>query len=307
MVPNKETVTKRTRHHFIPQFYLRGFVDPSSPKDHVPYLWVYRRGQAEPQKRAPKNVAVISHFYSVDVEGVGRDSRVEDLLSRIESEVAPICRRLRNSEDALSEEDRAALAKFIAWMYFRVPGVRETRDNVFDDLSQLILQMTDAHYEDFPPEQREAIGLSREELKQAISGEERHFQASQAVHLWHTLRHAERFVPLFLKMNWAFLHSPQGSVFVTSDCPVVPLNPQLSTRVERVGIATPGVEVTFPVSAHLCLLLTWEGPTAYVDIGEHKVAQINSRTAELATREVYAPARLGWLDELFARDIPPGS
>ena len=33
-------MAEKRRHHYIPQFYLRGFVDPQTPAGQTPYLWV---------------------------------------------------------------------------------------------------------------------------------------------------------------------------------------------------------------------------------------------------------------------------
>ena len=159
-----DVMARKTHQHYIPQFYLRGFVDPSCPQHQEPYLWVYGRGCGRSRRRAPKNVAVEPHFYSVDTGSDSKDSRVEDLLSATESRASPIWTNLGERERELSHEERNTIAIFVACMSARVPGVRERMNAAVDQVSRMILSMTAAQYEDLGEQQRQQIGLSREEL-----------------------------------------------------------------------------------------------------------------------------------------------
>jgi hypothetical protein len=294
-------MTGKTRQHYIPQFYLRGFLDPTCPQGQEPYLWVYKKGRVIPRKRAPKNIAVESHFYSVETESGDKDSTVEDLLARVESQTAPLWSRLDDRRRHLSDEERVIIAEFIACMSTRVPSIRTMMDGVTDQVSRMILKITAVHYDDLSDGQRQEIGLSRDELAQAADSEKLHFRGSQAFHVGTMLDVVPRLVPVIHKMNWAFLHPPQNSVYITSDRPVTLVNPHIPPHMGGAGFGVRGVEVTFPINAHLCLFLTWEGPTVHLDIDENQITQINCRTAAFALEAVYAPTRLAWLNALFMK------
>jgi hypothetical protein len=138
-------MAKKTHQHYIPQFYLREFLDPTCPQYQEPYLWVYEKGRATPRKRAPKNIAVESHFYSVETESGDKDSAVEDLLSRVESQTAPIWSKLGDRRQHLSDRERVIIAEFVACMSTRVPSIRTMMNSVIDQSSRMILKMTAVH------------------------------------------------------------------------------------------------------------------------------------------------------------------
>jgi Protein of unknown function (DUF4238) len=43
-------------HHFVPQFYLRGFCDPEVSEGQEPWIWVADFQEQRIERRAPKNV-----------------------------------------------------------------------------------------------------------------------------------------------------------------------------------------------------------------------------------------------------------
>lgn len=50
-------MSKPKRHHFLPEFYLNGFTREG-------LLCVFDRETGEYRRQAPKNTAVIGHFYA---------------------------------------------------------------------------------------------------------------------------------------------------------------------------------------------------------------------------------------------------
>jgi hypothetical protein len=66
---------KKKRHHYIPRFYLEGFVDPLNK----PYIWVYEKGNPNIIKATAENVAVRKHYYSFVTAGGNEDS-FEDIF-----------------------------------------------------------------------------------------------------------------------------------------------------------------------------------------------------------------------------------
>ena len=57
-------------HHYLPQFYLRGF----SREDR---LWVYDRYKNEYRNQTPKNIAVERDYYTVTDENGGKKTDIE--------------------------------------------------------------------------------------------------------------------------------------------------------------------------------------------------------------------------------------
>lgn len=86
-------MSHRRRHHFLPQFYLRGFVDPRTPPGHAPFVWLRDLATGDVRKRSPKNVAVESGYYALDTHSGPDYDSVEAELSEMESDAAMALRR----------------------------------------------------------------------------------------------------------------------------------------------------------------------------------------------------------------------
>jgi len=54
-----------TLHHYVPQWYLKGFCDPWTPNGQEPFLWVRGTGETVVKRRAPKNLAAENGYYVV--------------------------------------------------------------------------------------------------------------------------------------------------------------------------------------------------------------------------------------------------
>ena len=99
-------------HHFVPQFYLRGFCDPGAPEGRGPWLWVADLKDGVVERHAPKNVGKAANYYAFpDSAGTASES-IERELSRVESAAASVVRKLgempqpslqRRSPDKLRE------------------------------------------------------------------------------------------------------------------------------------------------------------------------------------------------------------
>ena len=112
-----------TKNHFVPQFYLKGFIDPASKDLHNPYLWVVDLQDRIVMKKGPENVARIVGFYDWDELGDIAPS-IEDIYSKIESRAAPVVARIRNNDFHMTMGDRYNLSIFIGFQISRTPFAR---------------------------------------------------------------------------------------------------------------------------------------------------------------------------------------
>lgn len=74
--------SKQKWQHFLPQMYLRGFLDPYEVAKGQHVLWVYQPG-AKPISRGPKGVAAHAHFYTAN-EMADDPNVAEDALAQID-------------------------------------------------------------------------------------------------------------------------------------------------------------------------------------------------------------------------------
>ena len=81
-------------HHYLPQFYLRGFADGNT-------VWVHDRLERRSFPSQPKSIANENKLYSDEIE--------QHLANDVEDPAKPATEALRNSQ-ALDSNQRSALA-----------------------------------------------------------------------------------------------------------------------------------------------------------------------------------------------------
>lgn len=115
-------------HHFVPQFYLRGFRDTKVPTQQGPRIWVADLKDRTVQLRAPKSVA-----YSVDYYALPDPAKAQELekaLGRIESDAAPVVVQLLGGQLDLSDQARNYLGNLMALLVTRGPLFRDKVEDV---------------------------------------------------------------------------------------------------------------------------------------------------------------------------------
>jgi len=117
------------QHHYIPRFYLGGFVDPGIlARQSKEIIWVYERGKAV-RRSSPQNEARQRDFYSF-IQNGSANAAIEAWLGSLENRVAPIISSLTDHARDITKQEREMLALFIGTMQMRTPAGRylsETR------------------------------------------------------------------------------------------------------------------------------------------------------------------------------------
>src|SRR5438105_1429115 len=102
------------KHHYVPQFYLNGFTDSNSGNLKNPYLWITDLDEQTVEKRSPKNTASLTGYYDLNNVNIGEDkSKLEKILSAIESNASSVIRRIRLNNFQLTIDARFNLANYI--------------------------------------------------------------------------------------------------------------------------------------------------------------------------------------------------
>jgi len=283
-------------HHFVPQFYLRGFRDPLSlgamPKDQ--WLWVADRARGEVKARAPRNVGARTNYNALP-EAQGHES-AEQVLSQLESVAAPIIRSLNNGVSRLPGQERVDLLFFAAFLGVRTPFFRDQMEGFAAGILEDLLQQTASHPEYYHAGVRATatVELTDEEIEasrlRALTPGAFKIQVRPLLSLFAAFEGANRAVyPHFNAMRWAILRTDPGLFFVTSDNPVswADMSPR-PPFYEGHGLRMRNVEVVFPVGPEVCMLGTWNGPTGALRAQKRLVDAINLRVARFAVSEIYA-------------------
>jgi len=116
-------MTTARRHHYVPQFYLRGF---SLPRKKVPQVEVFDRNRWAPFQSPIANIAAERDFNRIDVEGLDPNA-FEEAIARIESKFALALQRIIAARSLRDEDDRAMLLNLIALLFLRNPRRRELK------------------------------------------------------------------------------------------------------------------------------------------------------------------------------------
>jgi hypothetical protein len=254
------------RHHQVSKFYLKNFAghDPKGSR----YLWVYDKTSSTlPRPQTPENTTVERDYYSLRTVA-GIDERLEEMFGEEdEAKAAPIFSRLQEPGTHLSHQEIGFLAQFLALMHVRGPKIRNAMIEHMQikayEASQLLADRPQL-LKRFLDEKRPVINghpVQAEEFAEKLRNVERDYRAEvdPTAALVNCIRAVEPLPPLLYKMNWIICDAPNGSHFVTSETPVCCF---LATGPGRAklgaGFGDSAVEVSFPVSPKVLLLLDWK-------------------------------------------------
>lgn len=103
------------RHHYIPQFYLKGF---SSDGEH---LFVLDKQALENEKfryQTINSIAFQKHLYTYQTKSRGKET-LEDLFSQIEGRAAAVIRKVELKQD-LTDQERNDFSLFLSFIFRQV-------------------------------------------------------------------------------------------------------------------------------------------------------------------------------------------
>ncbi len=296
-------MTKR-RHHYLPEFYLEGFIDPLNK----PYIWVYEKGDPEIKKASVKDIAIEKHYYSFITQEGQRDSETfENFLASIENNVAPVFKKIKNQE-ILSEEERSWFAIFLGSLVTRVPNFRESiEESSAEVIKRINLKMAsdrksfESMIRSYENKTGNKLGLPIEDLQEFIRDGKYKIKVDPQFSLFMVTLLYE-FGLIFHKMNWTIFISDDHS-FVTSDNPLFYNDPTHDPRSPvGVGFLNKNIRLTFPVTKELALLATWSGRKDFYSKTTNKfVRAINRRTIQSALKFIFSSKRFDGLNDLVQK------
>jgi hypothetical protein len=273
-------------HHYLPQRYLRHFA-------HEQRIWVFDRANKRSFQSAPKSVANECGLYSEEVEAFLNES--------VETPTHPIFDKILRREQ-ISDSERAALARYITFMWKRVPRGRKRAlgrvPESAEETRQEVMAEIDEGVRSGLIDDVRAASLRRQ-VEEIIDRE----KASPSPRLWY-----DSFEPIggsqveqvLQSMNWVFLCS-DSQRFFTSDSPVF--------FFENEGIGRLTSELTFPISDSIALFADWNRTVSdqYVSANSSLVKKINARTVRNSERFVFAKDNEPWMLPFVSKgswDVP---
>ncbi len=270
--------------HYVPQYYLEGFCDLSTPSN----IWVYDRGSNQKFRTSVKTVANENNRWPKKTE--------EYLANHIEAPANLVLDKICERQP-ITQGDKDVLSAYMVTMLQRVPkGLQRAKaaapdviDKVFTDLRQDIMTLITAH------PSRESV---LQDILQKLPGLRSKYETDFPMEAWYqniTEDALPRVRVVFPAMTWIFLTSDKGQPFLTNDNPVF--------FFEGIGIGKPESEITFPISSTVVLWATWRKnlEEGYIPAKEPVIREINRRTASAATRYVYYSKEEQWVVRLVQK------
>lgn len=291
-------------HHYVPQFYLKGFSDPNLQNEQ---LHVIDKGERRHFVTAPSNIAVQRDFNRINIPDHSMDE-IERHLSQIEGRAATVLRSItENATLPEDDEDMDYLIVFVAILAANNPQIRDRLIDRDREISRQMMESLVASQEvyesrlsDLGMEDQigyEAARAFVESGNYTISIEDP-FGYYLAVVFYGLY---EAVLPVFSTMDWSLVIAEEDETdFVCSDLPavlfkVVNLIPHLQPpyTITPAGLILPNettpiknttesLELTMPLNPRMAIYAT-NFPTGY----QMSPACINKRTIDASMRHIY--------------------
>jgi hypothetical protein len=271
--------------HYIPQYYLKGFVLPKNNK-----IWVYEKNVNRKFSVNPEKIAQENDFYSPKIE--------KYLANEVEAPANKVLLKIRQRQN-IEELDKIIMANYIAVMMKRVPQsklyFKEKAPEVVQSLKQdLEQELTQIALEE-PNLQEEAKNCHSE-----VIGLLEKFANDPPKDAWLENLPPQRtpqIIEALSNMIWRFFVFDDSPAFLTCDNPVF--------YSKRIGIGQAESEVIFPISSHIVLWANWRRgntPLGYVKINKQLVIKVNQCIVSNSTRYIFHAKDEYWIPQFISKN-----
>jgi len=277
------------KHHYLPQFYLRGF-----SADRRSICQIEKRG-GRFYVASIRDTASIRDYHKLDAPGVEDANVVEKRLSLVENHMASGLTHALQCGIS-SPDTNANVIALVALLWVRVPVFKAHVEALLQNVVRSVGAIKERKGELPPiPKGFEDI-LGMENLTITISN-------WKLLELMFKIAADQHLLDILTAMRPTILRAPEGTLFLTCDQPVAVFHPTASPKdAYGVGFADSDIEISVPLSSHVLLLLTWQnGPPVDREATIDEVVEFNRRTVIMADSLVFAPEASQWAVETTAR------
>ncbi|ATG36683.1 hypothetical protein PhaeoP23_02573 [Phaeobacter piscinae] len=283
----------KANHHFIPQFYLRGFADGVGRKARV---FTFDSETRTTFKTLVRNVGSRRHFFRVEADGVD-PNYVEDAMAKIEGEIALHLADVIQTKSFPTPEHFNSVMNLLANVSVRNPRLRGNMSQFHKDIVQRMTHLSLSSKEVWEGQvdqiREEGIPLkddiSYEDIKRFIESSDYEIVIDQTYLIGLELQMIEPVLECSARRNWCFVAAPEGHQYICSDDPVVlSWIDDRKTGPYSPGHGVGGTLVTFPLSPELLLVGTFEELPEHLKHAPVQVTSVNTRTARYSTKQIYA-------------------
>jgi len=293
-------------HHYIPQFYLKGFSQDRSR------LHLFDKKALTPETRfryqATESIAFENNLYTYRTKELEKET-LEGFFSQIEGLANLVIQKL-NKREEITPLERGHLALFVALLWQRTPTSRDETIGAQREMMEKMVLMTYKH-----PQQKVVMKKFLEERGQkktdaeiddlidfATNPKRSKLVVDVPPERWikQMMLLANDIYKYLAHCKWEVKHSVKRYAFMTSDNPVLLIPSEKPDPFDGIGLLTPGVKKVVPLTANMYLVM--HEPQKELEI-VHTVAdkvfyrKVNEWTMKNAERFVFSPD-LGKLEKL---------
>ncbi|MEK5489045.1 DUF4238 domain-containing protein [Lysinibacillus sp. FSL M8-0355] len=259
--------------HYVPQRYLRKFAEAQKKKNKNIYRFnIFDKEKQEiREKQNVENYASERYFYDVDFnklleeaksEGITIEEEIEDLTNEVDKQylenvfATKVETAMFNPFDniitkytltpsnvyknveVVPEKDKATIAYYLAIQFVRTKEYREKIIQMHEKGTKLLLRKR--FKDEIDPALLDSVEIKLKDNRINLIHNEQLLDTELL----------ESFAKIFLKHIWIFAVNETDTLFYTSDNPLV-----LYGHEENHGISSKGVEIIFPITPKLALVM----------------------------------------------------
>lgn len=257
--------TKTRSQHYVPCMLQDAFATPGKGK--FPQVHVYDKLEDRTFRTTPANVLHERDFNRYD------DGKyiacMEEGLSKIEDQAAPVLRRIRDSRSlaGLTLEDRVKVMAFVALQQVRGPSIRINMVHIAEQMRERIRSM----------------GHDPEEIPQLRGGDDPELIKLTAMKL--ASENLPEFTESFADKAMLLVGAAPGTTFLLGDNPVVKANQNDTWPRGNLGLKSEGIEIYLPIAPDLAVAFWCPSLVEFLERGLKQSEESFQKTA--------APALLG--------------
>ena len=285
-------------HHYIPQFYLRGFL---SKEENKPKLSVIDIKTGKHFRTSPRNVGGARDFNRVDIDGFAPDI-IESNFSKFETEAANAIKQLAEEKCLDNKTAFDYLLNLIALFSIRHPSVRQTMANTNSQIMKMVMKMIcsskeqyESHIERAKKDGVDIEGdVSYEKMKDFVDRGEYDILMQNQSHINMELEAIDPILNLLSQRGWSLMVAEDADIkFLTSDRPVVLAWKNPDEVVPPAFRSSPGfglnnTYVYFPITPEIAVIGEFGMDDQVVQASNELVAHYNSIAIRFAYSQIYA-------------------
>lgn len=247
------------KQHIVTAAYLKEWCDPRTPTGYTPYVWLVSKDGQSVDNKAPQNIFNETDFFTVFDEYGNRNLEVEHYLHKIEDDFLA-ARKSIQAKRPITDIEFQSIVVFIASTFARTKLQKREQKGIWNDL--LIIYQSMGIDRNMPELYKQIENLKVQPLP------------------YHISNFLNITVPVLLKMKFTIMVTSRATGFITSDNPVLWLDPSIwlaNKPLSFFGLESPYLEIILPLSPNFLAQLTWNDPEQYlfVDSQPEIVNEIN--------------------------------